>query len=149
MRRCVLVDIDHCLSNAFHRDPMLGSSTWDEYHTKSIDDQPIHDIVLIVNTLYNTGFHVIGLTARPGKWRQLTNDWLLKHGIQLTDIIMRPDAEFRKSSELKVHLACEFFGSEEKVKETVAFILDDREDVCQAFKALGVTALQVYGREKE
>ncbi len=149
MRRCVLVDIDHCLSNAFPRDGMIGNNTWDEYHEASLRDEPLHDVVMFINTLYASGFHIIGLTARPGKWRQLTNDWLLKHGVQLTELLMRGDEEFRPSREMKIALAISFFATKEKVKESVAFVLDDREDVCAAFKALGITALQVYGREKE
>lgn len=141
-RNIVLCDIDHTIANSFWRDGMIGGEGgWDAYHAASKDDKPIIEVARMVWGLKATGFQVMGLTARPAKWRKLTMDWLLRHNIQLDDILMRPDTAYHPAPEIKVNLVKERFELEE-----IAMILDDRDDVVAAFKALGITAIQVHGR---
>lgn len=143
MRKNVLVDIDHTLSNAFWRDSMIGSMGWDDYHMASRDDQPLQDMCSLINELW-FDYQVIGLTARPEKWRKLTVEWLLKNRVELHEILMRPDDDYRSSPELKVALAKKRFGDD--LHNHVSFVIDDRDDVCSVFRALGVTVLQCYAR---
>lgn len=148
-RNNVLCDIDHTLSNAFHRDPMMAApmgngNGWDEYHAASINDEPLHDMVRMINVL-RPYFNIVAITARPGKWRKLTMDWCLKHEVLFDELLMRPDDSYHPAPIIKVQLALERFPN---IKDEVAFILDDREDVVLAFKELGVTALQVHGRKE-
>lgn len=145
-RRIVLCDIDHVLRNAFGRDGMIGVESWDTYHTAAKGEAPLHDIVNLVNALVLTGYTVVGLTAIPAKWRQLTLEWLAENKANICDILMRPDEAYHPSSELKVKLAKERFG--EDLHNKIAFVLEDRDDVCMAFRDLGVTVLQVHGRQK-
>jgi len=145
MRKNVLVDIDHTISNSFWRDSLIGGpGGWDEYHRNLIDDEPVIDVVGMINTLYWAQYTIVGITARPGKWRKLTLDWCVKHSVRLNELLMRPDDDFYPAAELKVRLASERFPN---LKDEVAFIMDDREDVSVAFRELGVTALQVYARQ--
>jgi hypothetical protein len=143
-RSVILVDIDHTLSAAHWRDAMIGGP-WDEYHAASVADPPAHDIAALVRALYNCGYTIIGITARPEKWRKLTMDWLLRHSIPLHSILMRPDAAYHPAPEIKVKLAQEHFG--DALVTCVAFIIDDREDVVAAFRALGITTLQCHVRQ--
>lgn len=146
-RRFILCDIDHVLSNAFWRDPMIGGEGgWDAYHQASEDDEPCHDMVEAINAFYASAFETIGLTARPEKWRELTMRWMVKHEVNLTNILMRADTNFRPAPELKMELALDFFGGEEAMRENVMMVLDDRDDVTEAFRAIGITVLQVHAR---
>lgn len=154
IRDKVLVDIDHVISNAFWRDGMMPPHhTWDEYHAANKDDEPVYDIVRMLQSLTQKDehgacfFRVIGFTARPGKWRKQTMEWCVKYGVPLDELLMRPDDDFTPAAELKVKLATERFAPHD-LKLVVAFVLDDREDVCAAFKALGVTAMQVMARRE-
>lgn len=142
-RDAVLCDIDHVLANAFHRDAMIGTNTWDEYHAAAAQDEPLHDMRDMIRALHAHGFNIIGLTARPEKWHTATMSWLLKHDIPLNELLMRPMSDFRPSPEMKVDLALKRFKS---IQQEVLFLLEDREDVCTAFRALGITVLQVFGR---
>ena len=84
MSKTILVDIDHTLSAAWSRDPLIGScGGWDAYHTASKHDEPIHDVRMLVNDLAKAGWLIIGLTARPEKWRSLTTQWLVRHSITM------------------------------------------------------------------
>ncbi len=143
-RNYILVDIDHTLASSFWRDDMIGD--WDAYHAVSGQDEPLQDVVTMVNALYGSGKTVIGMTARPEKWRQVTMEWLVKHFVSMDELLMRPDDDFRPAPEVKVALALERFQDESNLVAQVALVLDDREDVIEAFRALGVTAMQVFGR---
>jgi hypothetical protein len=144
MRRNILVDIDHVLSNAFWRDGMIGQVPWDEYHAANKDDKPIDDMVWIVNTLA-VDFNIVAFTARPAKWRKQTMDWLIKNDVMVHEVLMRPDDNFRPAPELKLELVKARF---ENPAAAVAAILDDRLDVCSAFAQMGITSLQVFARSK-
>jgi hypothetical protein len=118
---------------------------WDDYHTAGANDYPIHDVVAMVNSLHACGWWIIGLTAIPDKFRQLTMTWLINHFIAMDELLMRPDEAFHPAPEIKLALVQERFG--DKIADEVAFLLEDREDVCEAFQALGITTLQVRGRQ--
>jgi len=141
MRKIVLVDIDHTISNAFNRDHMIGGE-WDEYHAASINDEPVADVVNLLRSLA-TDYELIGITARPEKWRHLTFNWFIRHGIPIDAILMRPDDCYDPSPKLKMDLALQTYKS---LKDNVAFILEDRDDVCAAFREAGITVLQVHAR---
>lgn len=145
-RKVVLCDIDHVISNAFPRDHLIGGEGgWDFYHAESLSDEPIHDLVALINALHSQGFIVIGITARPEKWRSLTLQWLVKHGVMMEEILMRPDNAFHPAPEIKLKLALDRFAD---IKNEVALVLDDRDDVIAAFMQLGVSCLRVHGRKQ-
>ena len=133
-----LFDIDHVLSDAAHRDSLMAEGDWDAYHANSAADAPVKELVSIVNALTAAGAEVVLLTARPEKWRTLTMGWLARHEIAAADLLMRPDDDYRAAPLVKLSEARRRFGSDLK---DVAFIVDDREDVLQAFSALGITTL--------
>lgn len=142
-RRNVLVDIDHVISNAFPRDPMIGNASWDDYHSASVSDDPLHDLVGLINALHAFGYYIIMLTARPSRYRKITMEWLVRHGVKVDEMLMRDDDLFRPSPEMKLALVKARFAD---MKDEVAFMLDDRDDVCAAFREEGITVLQVFGR---
>lgn len=148
----ILVDIDHTLSDAFWRDEMMkggpNNTNWDDYHSASKDDKTLPVFVDLINALNLYGYDIVLITARPEKWRKLTMDWLCKHDINVEELLMRADDCFRSSPELKIQLVEERFGNKDHLHEQIAFVMDDREDVIQAFTALGIPALQVFGRRK-
>lgn len=124
-----------------------GCGGWDAYHSASVNDEPIHDTIAMVVDLSQAGWTIIGLTARPEKWRRITMEWLVKHCILMDELLMRPDDAYHPAPELKVQLAQEFFGGD--MTREVAFLIEDRDDVCEAFHALGITTLQVKGRQND
>lgn len=141
-RKNILIDLDHVLSAAWPRDHMIGNATWDAYHAASIDDAPIPDMECLIFHLWDI-YHIVGLTARPEKWRTTTMQWCLRHGISLDELLMRPDEAYHPAPEIKVQLARQRFPD---IKNEVAFLIDDRDDVCEAFQSLGITVLRCFAR---
>lgn len=143
MRKIILVDLDHTVSDAFHRDEMIGVCDWDTYHARLEEDDPCWDFIALLEPL--TARHeVIGLTSRPEKWRRLTMTWLVKHGVRLDDIWMRPDHDYRAAPDVKIALCKDKLG--DGWKENVLFVIDDNERVVAAFKSEGVSVLQIFNR---
>jgi len=140
LKKTVLIDIDHTLSDAAWRDQWLGQ--WDVYHSLADQDKPIQDMVDMVRALYATHFIPVGLTARPERWRKPTMEWLIRHDIHFEELLMRPDKDFRPTAEMKLDLVKNRYPN---MKEEIAFIMDDREDVLALFKAEGVHCLLIYG----
>lgn len=147
-RKDILIDLDHTLTDAFWRDGMIGTVSWDEYHAASRDDTVVRDVAALIGSWRRGSFayRAIGLTARPEKFRQLTLNWLLKNNVSLDFLLMRPDEAFYPAPEIKMGLAMEFYKTEDAIRENVVCIFDDREDVITAFRGIGVTALQVFAR---
>lgn len=144
--KLLLLDVDHTVSCANWRDFLLGR--WDEYHALSHRDNPIEAVIALVQSMHKDEWTVVGLTARPHKWRKTTVDWLVKHNVPYDVLIMRPDDDYEKTPELKVRLYQEFIGQCGPADDDVVVVLDDREDVAAAFHAIGVTALQVNAKGK-
>ena len=147
MRNHVLVDIDHCLSNAFHRDHLLPTDgDWDFYHSASINDQPIHDMVELISALSLYGLNIIGISSRPEKWRALTQRWLHENNIQLDELLLRPDNNYQPAADLKHSLAVTRFAPSTELRDHILIVIDDREDVLERFSIAGITTLQVTAR---
>lgn len=141
-RRIVLVDIDHTLSDAAWRDDKVpgpdNSWTWDDYYSRQGEDRPMHDICHLVKCLRVGKMHVVGLTARPERYRKETSTWLRLHDAELDGLIMRPDENHESSTVLKPRMALEHFDPRH-----VAFVLEDRTDVAEAMVVAGYSVLQV------
>lgn len=140
----ILCDLDHTISDAAWRDDLIGN--WDEYHSRLIEDAPIKGVVTMINAMYFGGADIYGITARPEKWRALTNQWLLKHGVEFERLLMRDDDDYRPAHILKPELARLHIG--EDYAKRVALVIDDRADVIEAFAAEGIVGMLVHGTQK-
>lgn len=142
MRQYVLIDLDDTLCAAWMRADLIEQG-WDIFHSKSVSDKPIEEMITLVNAIHLAGFKAIGLTSRPNRFRSISIYWLIQHGVYMEHLMMRPDSDWRGAADVKLSLATEFFGGEDAVAENVAFVIDDREDVVKAFSGIGVTTLHV------
>ena len=138
----VLVDVDHTISDAGWRDFLLGN--WDRYHRAASDDDPIQEVIDAILAMQKAGARLFGLTARPGKYRAMTEKWLHLHGVQFDEMLMRDDEGFHPSPQMKMKLV---LGRFPDLYAEPIIILDDREDVAEAFWKIGITVFQVHARK--
>lgn len=152
----VLVDIDHTVRESFWRDHLVpslalreqfGEHAWDAYHLASDRDQPVPNILLLLQRLHLVGYQLVGLTAIPEKWRELTTRWLARHGAPFEHTVMRPHGNTDPSPKCKALSALAYIGP--GLKEKVAFLLEDRSDVAATFRNLEVVVLQVHIRNRD
>jgi len=148
MNKIILIDIDHTLTDAFWRDEMINIAPWDVYHSEAIHDKPAHDFVEFIGPFYDKPYYdLIGLTARPEKFRDLTMKWLCQHNVFLKDIWMRPNNNYQPAGPMKVNLCQHKLG--DLWKERILCVIDDNDRVIEAFRAEGITCLQVFNKTGE
>jgi len=149
-KRWVVCDIDHSVSDARWRDGMMApegsaATAWDAYNEAAKDDRPIPEVIELLRALHNDGWGTVALTARPIKWKPVTQSWLLEHDVPFDELLMRPHEDFRPAPMVKVSLIMKRFGNLADIR----LVIDDRSDVIAAFLEQGITALQVHARRTE
>ncbi|QIN94709.1 ATPase [Streptomyces phage Muntaha] len=130
-RKAILVDIDGTLAKMVNRGPF-------EWHRVE-EDEPVDTIIDIVDTECSNGTQIIVMSGRDGSCRAHTERWLDKHGIFHDALFMRAAGDMRKDSIVKLELFNEHIRDEYDVK----YVLDDRDQVVDMWRALGLTCLQV------
>lgn len=148
--KILLLDIDHTISDAAWRDDMLANRDWDAYHLAGKGDKPIQEICQMVRDLHfdnlgeSEGWEVVGLTARPEKWRNQTMKWLVEFDIPINLLLMRPDNDYSSAGESKVKLLKQFAGENLAGLEGAhVLLIDDNDKVIEAMRALNITTLQI------
>ena len=85
------------------------------------------------------GKNVLIVSGREDKYREQTEKFLSKHNIQYVMLFMRTTDDIRKDSVIKN----EIFDAHIRGKFNIDFVLDDRNQVVQAWRDMGLTCLQV------
>jgi predicted kinase len=126
----IIVDMDGTLSLLNGRNP-YDAFTCDQ----DLPNQPVLDTVL----LWQRSIKVIILSGRMDDCKLQTEKWLAQYGVKPTAIFMRATGDQRKDSIIKQ----EIFDREVLNKYNVKFILDDRQQVVDMWRSLGLTVFQV------
>lgn len=153
--KILLLDIDHTISDAAWRDPMLADRDWDAYHLAGKDDKPLQEVCQLVRDLHfdnlgeSEGWEIVCLTARPEKWRNQTMKWLVDYNIPINLLLMRPDNDFSSAGESKVKLLKQYAGENlEKLEGHQVICIDDNDKVIEAMRALNITTLQISAAKR-
>lgn len=124
---CVVIcDLDGTLANLNGRNPYDASTCMEDGLNKVVAG-------LIM------GVDVILCSGREDKYRKQTEAWLAKHGIKYVSLLMRETGDNRKDAIIKR----EIYETNIKPYYNVSFVLDDRNQVVDMWRSLGLTCLQV------
>tara|TARA_R100000656_G_scaffold117522_2_gene90918 strand:+ start:12706 stop:13146 length:441 start_codon:yes stop_codon:yes gene_type:complete len=141
MKRIVLCDIDGTLANVVHRLHLVSGEekNWEEFNSKSKEDNVKEDIANILRQLYSDEETEISIiTAREDKWIEDTKRWLDLNDIPYNNLHMRKAGDRRSDSDVKR----EIFRKNYKKKD-IWFVLEDRVKVVKMWRELELTCLQV------
>jgi len=127
----VIVDIDGTV--AIH-----GDERGHYEYEKVGGDQPNWPILNLVLALSVT-HKIVFVSGREDRCIDATKEWLFKHGIQNATILMRKIGDFRPDYIVKHEL----FNHHIRHKYNVKLVLDDRNQVVQMWREMGLTCLQV------
>ena len=134
--RAIICDLDGTLAKMHHRNPFDAS--------KCDEDEVNEPVRNIVASFYAQGYKILFFTGREHKFKRPTLTFLEKafpNPIEY-DLYMRKTGDFRKDSIIKDEL----FRDVAEGKYYVEFILDDRNQVVDMWRELGLVCLQVdYG----
>jgi predicted kinase len=128
----VMVDIDGTVAL------MAGRSPFDE--TRVHEDTANTAVIEAVRAIHAAGHAVIFCSGRTAGCRATTEEWLAQHvAVPYEALHMRAEGDMRKDSIVKV----EIFDREIREKYNVIAVFDDRQQVVDAWRALGLTVFQV------
>jgi predicted kinase len=128
----VMVDIDGTVAL------MTGRSPFDE--TRVHEDRANHAVISAVQAMHAAGHAVIFCSGRTDACREATEKWLAEHvAVPYEALHMRAAGDMRKDSIVKA----EIFDREIRHKFNVVAVFDDRNQVVDAWRAIGLTVFQV------
>lgn len=130
----ILVDIDGTLAHT------SGKRSHYDMTKVSVDDCDI-TVRDVIKTLHSD-YDIIVVTGRDESCRTQTEKWLSDNGINHKKLIMRKEGDIRKDSIIKE----EIFWDQIEPNYNVLCVLDDRDQVVQMWREIGLKCLQVeYG----
>jgi predicted kinase len=127
----ILVDVDGTLAR------MNGRGPFDWLRVE--EDEPVDTVIDIVDNECSSGTKIIVMSGRDGICQPHTERWLDKHGIFHDALFMRAAGDMRKDSIVKLEL----FNKHIRHNYRVKYVLDDRDQVVDMWRSLGLTCLQV------
>ena len=128
----VLVDIDGTLAHMHNR---RGPFDWLRVGVDEVDEV----VADLVRTLYVTDHTIVIMSGRDSAAREETVKWLAKHNIPYDAMFMRAEKDMRKDSIVKAEL----FDNHIRDNYDVRFVLDDRNQVVDMWRSMGIKVLQV------
>lgn len=132
--KAFLVDIDGTLA---HMRDHRGPFDWKKVGLDEVDEV-IAEIVMMLVINYEP-YNVIVMSGRDEVCRPETEAWLKEHAIPYDHLFMRPEGDMRKDNIVKAEL----FDKYVRDNYDVRFVLDDRQQVVDMWRDMGITCLQV------
>ncbi len=123
----IIVDLDGTLALMVARGP---------YDTALCETDQVSEVVRSIMTHHE---HVLLMSGRDEEFRPHTERWLAANNISYTELHMRALKDVRKDSIVKR----EMFDANVRGKWNVSFVLDDRNQVVDMWRDLGLVCLQV------
>lgn len=135
--KAIICDLDGTLALLGDRDP---------FNPETIANDTVNRAVGNILEVYahQTLFpvQIFFVTGRFEKYREETEAWLTKHGIENFKLFMRKDNDFRKDTVYKKEIYQKNIHSD----YDVLFVLEDRDQTVKMWRDFGLTCLQVeYG----
>ena len=144
----IIVDVDGTLADM---SGIRGPFEWNKVHL----DKPHKDIIELVQNLQSIGdniedpiyghinfiprYKIIITTGRDGVCEEATRKWLADHHILFDEFFIRKAGDNRKDSIIK----SEIYMDHIRPKYDVKFVIDDRDQVVDMWRSLGLRVLQV------
>lgn len=111
------------------------SEAWEKFHAGIPDDPPIMPVLITLRALFFAGHHVEIWTARPEKYRAVTERWCDRWNVpHVLPMRMRPEGEWCRSPELK----CRWFE-----QTPVDLVFEDHPETTAALRMRGCVVAQV------
>lgn len=122
----IIVDLDGTLAVIDHRNP---------YDAGRCEEDGLNPVVAGIAAAHE----LVLCSGRMETFRAETERWLAAHGIAYEALFMRADGDLRKDSVVKREL----FDKHIRGHWNIRFVLDDRNQVVDMWRSLGLVCLQV------
>lgn len=130
-KKAVIVDIDGTVAHRVDRD-------WFEYDMAH-SDAPDKAVIEVVRLLWQSNYCLLFVSGRSDDSREVTASWLRKHCPPYHKLFMRKSGDHREDSVVKR----EIYESHIESEFDVLCVLDDRNQVVNMWREIGLKCLQV------
>jgi phosphoglycolate phosphatase-like HAD superfamily hydrolase len=116
----------------------LVSRKWWEYEAcgRDVASEPIK---VLLRLFGNSGYEIVLVTGRPETYREHTEAWLEKNGIEYSELIMRNVDDRTSNADFKQRVIDEHVTG----KRDVILAIDDNPRTVRMFRANGIVTLDV------
>lgn len=137
-RPLAVFDVDGVLADVRHRLHFVQSrpKDWDAFFSAAVDDPPLPQGVALAQESAKD-CEVVYVTGRPERCRRDTLAWFAEHGLPEGRLSMRRPRDFRPARIAKLDLLRTLSAD-----RTVAVVVDDDLQVCEAYEAAGYRVLR-------
>jgi phosphoglycolate phosphatase-like HAD superfamily hydrolase len=125
-------DIDGVVADVRHRLHYLEQrpKAWGAFLAAAVADPPLAEGIALLEKL-QVDHEIAWLTGRPEWLRQVTVDWLARHGLPTANLVMRADGDYRPARVMKLDAIRSI------PPESVAMLVDDDQEVITAVSGAG------------
>lgn len=139
----IMCDLDGTLANLSHRLHFVrreGKKDWGSFFRECQKDGLYECVAGVVRNEINSGTEIVYCSGRDEEQcRELTHDWLQSHGFIAPILVMRPKLNYKADNITKIML----YRYEIEPYYNVKYVLDDRDQVVEAWRKLGLVCFQV------
>lgn len=139
----IMVDLDGTLANLNHRLHYVrreGKKDWGGFFRECGNDGLYDCVAGVVRLEATAGTDIVFCSGRDEEQcRDLTKDWLESHGFSTKNLVMRPKLNYKSDNITKIML----YKYEIEPYYNVKYVLDDRDQVVEAWRKLGLVCFQV------
>lgn len=128
--KALIVDLDGTLA-LLDRDP---------YATELCLEDQLNIPVSVLLRRFLPDYKIIVVTGRQDTHRDRTEQWLFKHGIEFTELLMRPEGNTKVTA---IELKKQIYNGYIFPKYDVLFALEDMFKVAEMYREQGVACFQV------
>lgn len=145
----IVVDLDGTLANIDHRLNLIKrKNKWfDRFFDLCHKDKPNEWCVRLIQAAVLAGWEVKIVSARPVRLFVKTGEWLIRSGIPSQNVelvLLRGDKDFSKDVDLKRN----WLRRSRILKESILFVVDDRQRVVDMWREEGLVCLQCFAWEE-
>lgn len=139
MRQAIIVDMDGTLALFKLPDGTMLREPFGDVDYSS--DCPNPMVVKMVRMWSSAGYDIVVVTGREGtpQGRKQTEAWLAFHGVPTDALFFRGVKDYRKDAEVKK----EIYEGSIKHQWEVHLVMDDRDQVVEMWRSLGLVCWQV------
>lgn len=138
-QKAIIVDLDGTLCDTRHRQHHMAAEkkNWMAFYEGISQDEPNQWCLELVRAMaYRC--EIVFVSGRPDTYREITEAWLKPHLGLPQYLYMRREGDFRKDSVVKE----EIYRRDIEPKHEILFCIDDRQQVVDAWRELGLVCLQ-------
>lgn len=136
----IIIDLDGTLCDTRHRQHFMEQhpKNWVGFYAGLVHDKPHLWCLELIDAMKDR-VEILFVSGRPDNYQEQTEAWLSLHEpTRHHKLFMRKAGDFRKDSIIKT----EIYREHIEPKYEVLFCVDDRQQVVDAWRELGLTCLQ-------